>query len=88
MSVSGLLETRSNALVIGGCPRPETGFKGLIDSVSRHSNDIVIISYLRSGTGFKSLIDSVSRHSNDIVIISYLRSGSRPNIESKYMYLV
>ena len=60
MFVLGLLETRSNALVIGGCPRPGTGFKGLIDSVSRQSNDIVIIGYSRSGSGGQGQIERVS----------------------------
>ncbi|CAG2189235.1 unnamed protein product [Mytilus edulis] len=28
-----MLETRSNAIVIGGCPKPGSGYKGLIDSI-------------------------------------------------------
>ncbi|VDI24117.1 Hypothetical predicted protein [Mytilus galloprovincialis] len=38
--LGGLLETRSNAIVIGGCPKPGSGYKGLIDSIEVFSGCI------------------------------------------------
>ncbi|XP_063396159.1 mucin-2-like isoform X2 [Mytilus trossulus] len=38
--LGGMLETRSNAIVIGGCPKPGSGYTGLIDSIEVFSGCI------------------------------------------------